>query len=187
MPDSKRVAIIATDYFEEAELVEPLKALRDAGLAVEVLAPHEGTIKALRHVEPGESVTVDRVLAEASPAEYDALVLPGGAINADKLRMDENAQEFARQILLTEKPLAAICHAPWLLVSADLVKGRHLTSYPTLQVDIKNAGGSWTDEQVVVDGNLITSRKPEDIPAFNRALLAQLQQPPEKDPSADAP
>jgi protease I len=170
----KKIAIIATDYFEEVELTSPLEDLQQAGAVVEVLAPHEGSIKALHHVEPGKSVAVTRTIAKADPGQYDAVVLPGGVVNADKLRMDDDARRFVRQLLKAGKPVAAICHAPWLLVSAGLVRDMRLTSYHTLQDDIRNAGGSWQDKEVVVDGTLITSRKPDDLPAFNKAIRQAL-------------
>jgi protease I len=173
---NKRVAIIATDYFEEAELLEPRKALEENGAKVDVIAPEAGTIKGLRHVEPGESVEVDKTLEEAEPGDYDAVVLPGGAINADNLRMNEKARSFVIANMEAGKPTAVICHAPWLLVSAGLTKGKRLTSFPTLQDDIINAGGDWVDEEVIVDGNLITSRKPDDLPSFNEALLEKLKE-----------
>ena len=172
--NAKKVAIMATDYFEEPELLSPMQALEDAGIAVEVLAPHEGSIKGLKHVESGQSVAVTRTIAEADPGNYDALVLPGGVVNADKLRMDDGARAFARAMLSSGKPVAAICHAPWLLVSAGLLRDMHATSYFTLQDDIRNAGGNWSDEEVVKDGTLITSRTPNDLPAFNKALLEAL-------------
>ena len=173
---SKRVAIIATDYFEEAELLEPRKALEDAGVKVEVIAPEGGSIKGLQHVEPGEEVPVDKTLDDVNPEDYDGVVLPGGAINADQLRMNKKARSFVIANMEAGKPTAVICHAPWVLVSAGLVNGKKLTSYPTLQDDIINAGGNWVDEEVVIDGNLITSRKPDDLPAFNDALLGKLKE-----------
>lgn len=171
----KRIAIIATDYFEEAELTNPLSELQNAGATVDVIAPHDGHIKGLNHVEPGEAVAVNKTLSEAHPEDYDALVIPGGAINADHLRMDEKARNFVKEMLATNKPVAVICHGPWLLVSSDALKGKKLTSYYTIQDDIRNAGGQWVDEEVVVDGNLITSRNPDDLPAFNDAILSALQ------------
>lgn len=171
----KKVAVLATDYFEEAELTEPVKALRDAGVEVEIIAPKSGEVKGLNHVEAGKAVKVDKTLAEADPADYDGLVLPGGAVNADKLRMDETARDFVVKIMSElERPTAVICHAPWLLASAGLARGRKLTSYYTIQDDLKNAGADWVDEECVIDGNLITSRQPDDIPAFNKALLSAL-------------
>jgi len=171
----KKVAIVATDYFEEVELTSPKEALEKAGATVEVIAPHEGEIKGLNHIEPGKSVRVDKTLDQANPSDYDAVVLPGGVINADHLRTDKAAQDFVTKIMSEEeKPTAVICHGSWLLVSSHLTRGRKLTSYHTLQDDIVNSGGEWTDQEVVVDGNLITSRKPDDLPAFNEALLKAL-------------
>lgn len=171
----KKVAVLATDYFEEAELTEPVKALKDAGAQVDIIAPKSGEIKGLKHVEPGQAVKVDKTLDEADPAEYDALVLPGGAVNADKLRTVQKARDFVTKMMdEMGKPTAVICHAPWLLVSSGLARGKKLTSYFTIQDDMRNAGADWTDEEVVVDGNLITSRNPDDIPAFNNALIKAL-------------
>ncbi len=172
--NSKRVAIVATDYFEEAELFSPLEALREAGATVEVIAPKDGEIKGLNHVESGKSVAVDKTLNKADPADYDALVVPGGAVNADHLRMEEKAREFLRTMLNDGKPVAIICHGPWLLVSAGLAKGRKLTSYFTIQDDMRNSGADWVDEECVVDDNLITSRNPDDLPAFNKATIEAL-------------
>lgn len=172
----KKVAVVATDYFEEVELTEPVKALRDAGAAVEIIAPKAGEIKALRHVDPGQTVKVDKTLDEANPADYDALLLPGGAVNADHLRVEQKAKDFVIKLMSEmNKPTAVICHAPWILVSTGLARGRKLTSYHTIQDDMRNAGADWVDEEVVVDGNLITSRKPDDIPAFNQAFLSALR------------
>jgi protease I len=171
----KKVAILATDYFEEVELTSPRDALQAAGATVEIIAPHAGEIKGLHHIEPGQAVPVDRTLETARPTDYDALVVPGGAINADHLRTDQKARDFVRVVMEeAKKPTAVICHAPWLLVSAHLVRGRRLTSFHTVQDDIINAGGEWVDQEVVVDGNLITSRSPDDLPAFNKTLLEML-------------
>lgn len=171
----KKVAVLATDFFEEPELTEPVKALKDAGAEVEIIAPKPGEIKGLQHVDPGQSVKVDKTLDEASPDDYDALVLPGGAVNADRLRMDKKARDFVVKMMdELGKPTAVICHAPWLLASAGLARGKKLTSFFTIQDDMRNAGADWTDEEVVVDGNLITSRNPDDIPAFNQALISAL-------------
>lgn len=171
----KKVAVLATDYFEEPELTEPVKALKEAGAQVEIIAPKAGEIKGLQHVDPGQAVKVDKTLDEADPSDYDALVLPGGAVNADRLRMDQKARDFVIKVMdELGKPTAVICHAPWLLASAGLARGRKMTSFFTIQDDMRNAGADWTDEEVVVDGNLITSRKPDDIPAFNRALISAL-------------
>jgi protease I len=171
----KKVAIVATDYFEESELLEPARALRDAGATVEIIAPHGGEIKGLKHVDPGQSVKVDKTLDEADPDDYDAAVFPGGAINADALRMEQKARDFVTKIMDEQgKPTAVICHAPWLLVSARLARGKRLTSFFTIQDDMRNAGAEWVDEPVVQDGNLITSRKPDDLPAFNDAISTAL-------------
>jgi protease I len=165
------VAIIASDGFEEAELTQPAKALRQAGAHVEIIAPKRGAIQAFRHQDKGITVPVDRTLDEARPDEYDALQLPGGALNADNLRMNPRVQAFVRSFQEAGKPMAIICHAPWLLVSAGLVRGRKLTSYHTIQDDIRNAGGTWIDQEVVEDENWVTSRQPKDLPAFNQAML----------------
>lgn len=169
-----RVAVIATDGFEEAELTEPVKALRDAGLNVDIIAPHSGKIQAFKHHDKSITVPVDRTLDNANPEDYIAVVLPGGALNADAMRMNNQAQDFLRAMDSAQKPMAVICHAPWELVSSGLARGRTMTSWPTLQDDIRNAGGQWVDREVVVDDNLITSRKPDDLPAFNRELLQRL-------------
>jgi protease I len=166
----KKIAIIATDYFEESELIEPLTELRDLGADVTVAAPHDDTIQALRHVEMGQEVTVDTTIDKLDASEYDAVVIPGGVVNADHLRVNKAAQEFVQEMAGADKPVAAICHGPWLLVSAGLTEGRTLTSYPTLADDIRNAGGTWVDQEVKIDRHLITSRKPDDIPAFVAAI-----------------
>lgn len=173
-PADDRVAVIATDGFEEAELTEPVKALREAGMKVDILAPHDGRIQAFKHHDKSITVPVDATLSTANPEDYVAVVLPGGALNADEMRMNTEMQTFMRAMDEAHKPMAVICHAPWELVSAGLARGRTLTSWPTLQDDIRNAGGQWVDREVVVDGNLITSRKPDDLPAFNRELIQRL-------------
>ncbi|HEY9600106.1 MAG TPA: type 1 glutamine amidotransferase domain-containing protein [Allocoleopsis sp.] len=171
-----RVAVLATDGFEEAELTEPVRALKEAGATVKILSTKQGQIQAFRHHDKSIMVDVDRLLDEAHPEEYDAVLLPGGALNGDTLRIEPKVQSFLRQIQQEGKPIAAICHAPWELVSANLVKGRTLTSYYTIQDDIRNAGGNWVDREVVVDGNWVTSRQPDDIPAFNREMLKLFSQ-----------
>ncbi|MBC8122647.1 MAG: type 1 glutamine amidotransferase [Gemmatimonadaceae bacterium] len=165
------VAVIATDGFEESELTEPVRALKEAGADVEILAPKSGQIQAFRHHDKGSLVSVDRTLDDAKPDAYDALLLPGGGLNADALRVLPQVQAFVQHMQKAGKPIAFICHAPWILVSAGLVRGRTLTSYHTIQDDIRNAGGDWVDQEVVVDDNWVTSRKPDDIPAFNREML----------------
>lgn len=178
MPDlsNLRVAVIATDGFEESELTEPVSALKEAGATVEILSTQQGQIQAFRHHDKGITVNADRSLNEAKPEEYDAVLLPGGGLNADVLRMESNVQSFLRQMQDAGKPIAAICHAPWELISAGLVQGRTLTSYHTIQDDIRNAGGNWIDREVVVDRNWVTSRNPKDIPAFNREMLNLFEQ-----------
>jgi protease I len=164
-----RVAILATDGVEKVELTLPRLALEEAG-AVTVLVAPKAEIQSMKHDVRDERFSTDMPLKDANPEEFDALMLPGGALNADVLRMETAAREMAQQIDSAGKPIAAICHAPWLLVSAGLVKGRRLTSYYTLQDDIRCAGGEWEDREVVVDRNWVTSRKPDDIPAFNREM-----------------
>ncbi len=166
-----RVAILAADDFEQAELIEPRKALENEGAVTEVLAPHAGSIQAVKHDEKTETVKVDSVLDSAQAGNFDAVLLPGGALNADTLRVNRKAQEFVRKIDQEGKPIAVICHGPWLLVSSGLVKGRTLTSYHTIQDDIRNAGAKWVDQEVVRDGNWVSSRQPSDIPAFNREMI----------------
>jgi protease I len=175
----KRIAVVALDGFEEAELTEPTKALREAGATVEIVSQRREPIQAFKHHDKSIKVNVDKTLDESSPEEYDGLLLPGGALNADALRTDPKAQQFVRRMHADHKPMAVICHAPWILVSTGLVKGRTLTSWPTIVDDIRNAGGEWVDREVVVDENLVTSRGPSDIPAFNRALLDLLTRSPQ--------
>ena len=169
--DNFRVAMLATDGAEEAELTEPAKALGQAGAKVDVISTRAGRIQAFKHHDKSITVPVDRTLDDANPDDYDALMLPGGALNADQMRIVPQAQRFIRAMADANKPLAVICHAPWELVSADLVRGRTLTSWATLQDDIRNAGGTWVDREVVADGNLVTSRGPQDLPAFNREMI----------------
>jgi protease I len=161
-----RVAVLATDGFEEVELTKPVQALRDAGAQVHVISPKSGKIQGFNHDEKGDTVDVDKSLDEAQPNDYDAVLLPGGALNADAMRMEPKVQSFLKEMHQAQKPFAMICHAPWEVISADLVKGRTLTSYYTVQDDIRNAGGSWVDKEVVVDENWVSSRRPDDIPAF---------------------
>jgi protease I len=170
---NKRIAILATDGFEYVELAEPRKALEQAGAKAEVVSPKEGKIKGWNHTEWGDSVPVDVNLKSADPDNYDALLLPGGVMNPDHLRQDPQAVRFVKSFFEAHKPVAAICHGPWMLVEAGVVKGRHLTSWPSIQTDIRNAGGQWTDEQVVTDHGLVTSRKPDDIPAFNKKMIEE--------------
>jgi protease I len=169
--DGFRVAILATDGFEEAELTDPLRALREAGARVEVIAPHGGKIQGFKHHDKSLQVDVDRTLDEVRPDDFQGLVLPGGALNADALRVEKKAQEFVRRFFEAGRPVGAICHAPWILVSAGVAKGRSLTSYHTIADDLRNAGARWEDREVIVDGNLVTSRKPADLPAFDRSVI----------------
>lgn len=167
----RKIAVLATNGVEQVELEEPTKALRDAGATVELVSTQEGEIRAHQHLDPGDTFTVNRVVSEVDPAEYDALVLPGGVANPDFLRMDPHAVAFVGAFFAADRPVAAICHAPWTLVEADVVRGRRLTSFPSLQTDLRNAGAEWVDEEVVVDGHLITSRKPDDLEAFCRETV----------------
>jgi protease I len=167
-----RVAILATNGFEEAELVEPKKALEEAGARVLVAAPKTGSIYGMKHHDKAGTVQVDLALSEATTDDFDAVMLPGGALNADALRVEREAQKFVQEMDRAGKPIAFICHAPWLLVSACLTRGRTLTSYHTIQDDIKNAGRKWVDQEVVHERNWVSSRKPDDIPAFNKEMLA---------------
>lgn len=166
-----RVAVLATDGFEEAELTKPVQALKEAGARVEVLSNKSGQIQGFQHHDKSKMVSVDRVIDEVQPDDYDAVLLPGGALNTDTLRVEPKVRSFLQQMQQAGKPFAIICHAPWELISANLVQGRTLTSYYTIQDDIRNAGGNWIDREVVVDGNWVTSRQPDDIPAFNQEML----------------
>jgi len=171
---NKKVAILATDGFEYVELVEPKKALEAAGAKTVVIAPKDGGIKGWDRTDWGDSVAVDLNLSSAKESDFDALLLPGGVMNPDHLRVDKAAVAFVRSFFEAQKPVAAICHGPWMLVEADVVRGRKLTSWPSLQTDIRNAGGEWTDQEVVTDHGLVTSRKPADIPAFNKKLMEEI-------------
>ena len=171
----KKVAIIATDFFEEAELLTPRDALRDSGAEVRVYSADGQPIQAAEgDVNPTRKVEVDGTFEDVDVAAIDALVVPGGSVNADHIRMDATAQGIVRAVDEAGKPLAVVCHGPWLLISAGRARGRRVTSWPSLADDLRNAGAEWTDEEVVVDGNLITSRKPDDLPAFNRELTTLL-------------
>ena len=170
----KRVAILATDGFEQVELTEPKKALEQAGAITEVISPKSGEIRGWKSKDWGDSVKVDKTLTNANPSDYDALVLPGGVANPDNLRMDEKAVRFVKDFAQSGKPIAAICHGPWTLVEAGVVKGHTLTSWPSLKTDLKNAGANWVDKEVVMDGNFITSRKPDDLPAFNKKVIEEI-------------
>jgi protease I len=172
----KTVAILATDGFEQSELLEPKKALQDAGAKTQIVSLQSGEIKGWKEKNWGDSVPVDVTVEGADASNYDGLVLPGGVMNPDKLRMNQKAVAFVHAFFEQQKPVAAICHGPWTLVEADVVNGRTLTSWPSLQTDIRNAGGRWVDEEVVVDNGLVTSRKPADLPAFNAKLVEELSE-----------
>jgi protease I len=163
--------LVATEGIEQVELTEPWKAVQDAGGTPRLLAPESGEVQAFNHLDKADTFPIDEVVADADPLSYDALVLPGGVANPDALRTVPAAVNFIRSFHESGKPVAAICHAPWTLVEADVLRGRTLTSWPSLQTDIRNAGGTWVDEEVVVDGNLLTSRKPDDLPSFNKLLV----------------
>jgi protease I len=167
----KRIAFLATDGFEQAELLEPRKALDDAGATTVVIAPKSGEIKAWDMKDWGKTIKVDQTLEDANPNDYDALVLPGGVINPDHLRMDPAAVNFVKKFVETGRTTAAICHGPWTLVEAGVVRGRTVTSWPSVKTDLKNAGANWVDQEVVTDGQFIFSRKPDDIPAFSRTII----------------
>ena len=172
--NGKRVAILATDGFEQSELMQPLQALKDAGATVHIISLKPGEIKGWNDEDWGDSVNVDRTVDEANAAEYDALMLPGGVMNPDKLRINEMAISFVTGFFERGLPVGAICHAPWTLINADVVDGRTLTSWPSLQQDLENAGATWLDEEVVCDQGLVTSRKPADLPAFCEKLIEEI-------------
>lgn len=172
MPNLTKVAfLVASEGTERAELVEPWTAVTDAGLEPVLLSPQTGTVQLFEHLDKAETREVDIAVSAARIEDYAALVLPGGVANPDALRMDADAVSFIRDFVNSGRPVAAICHAPWALIEADVVRGRQVTSWPSLQTDLRNAGAEWLDERVVTDGNLITSRKPGDIPVFNSTLL----------------
>ena len=173
----KRVAIIATDGFEQVELTEPQKFLKNKGAQVDVVSLKSGSIKGWDMTDWGDKVDVDKTIDEVKVSDYDALVLPGGQINPDKLRLEPSVVDFVREFAHTGKPVAAICHGPWTLIEADVVRGKHMTSWPSLKTDLRNAGAEWQDSEVVVDGNFITSRKPEDLKAFNQKIEELLTTP----------
>src|SRR4051812_8724061 len=169
----KTVAIIAADMVEQVELVDPRKALDAAGAETHLISLKPGEIQGFNHFDKGDKLKVDKTIEEVDASDYDALLIPGGVGNPDQLRGDENVVAFVQDFFESGKPVAAICHGPWVLVEAGVVKGRKLTSWPSLQTDIRNAGGNWVDEQVVVDQGLVTSRKPDDIPAFNDKMIEE--------------
>ena len=167
----KKIAVLVANGFEQIEMTSPIDALKKAGAAVDIISPEKEKVKGWKHTEWGDEFSVTISLERANPADYDALLLPGGVMNPDKLRMDTIAIDFVKKIFHTNKPIAAICHGPWILINADIVKGRKVTSWPSVKMDLINAGAQWVDEEVVIDGKLITSRKPDDLAAFNNAIL----------------
>jgi deglycase len=172
--EGRKVAFLATHGVEQVELTDPWKAVQEAGGSPELVSLEEGQIQGMQHLDKADMFDVDRVVADASSDDYDSLVVPGGVANPDFLRMDENAVAFVRGFFDTGKPVAAICHGPWMLVEADVVRDRTVTSWPSLKTDIRNAGGNWVDEEVHVDGGLTTSRKPDDLPAFCAKVIEEI-------------
>ena len=172
--NGKKIAILATDGFEQSELIEPKKALENAGAQTHVVSLESGEIKGWKDKDWGDSVKVDVTIDAANAADYDALMLPGGVMNPDKLRTNEKAVSFVRDFFAGHKPVGAICHGPWTLIEADVVEGRTVTSWPSLKTDLENAGATWVDQEVVCDQGLVTSRKPDDLPAFNAKLIEEI-------------
>lgn len=174
--NGRRVAVLATDGVEQVELTEPVKALRAAGAKVRVVSPKQGTLQGWNHFDKADMIPVDEALDGADPARFDALLLPGGVINPDQLRLQPKAIGFVRHFVEAGKPIAAICHGPWTLIDAGGVQGRRMTSWPSLRTDLTNAGAQWVDEAVVTDQGLVTSRRPDDIPAFNRRMVEEFRE-----------
>ena len=171
--DGKKVAILVADGFEQVEMTKPREALDEAGAQTKIVSLKPGKIQGMNHADKGDKFDVDLAVKDARPDEFDALMIPGGLFNPDVLRSDQNALGFAQHFFREHKPVAVICHGPQVLISADLVRGRKMTSWPAIQVDMRNAGAKWVDEEVVVDNGLVTSRKPDDIPAFNRKMIEE--------------
>ena len=172
--NGKKVAILVEDGFEQIELTSPKQALEEAGATTHIVSPKSGKVKGWEHTKWGQEFPVDVAIEQANASEYDALLLPGGVMNPDKLRTNKQAVQFVRTFFDQKKPVAAICHGPWVLVEANVVKGRKMTSYHSIQTDLKNAGATWVDQEVVVDNGLVTSRNPDDLPAFNRKLVEEV-------------
>jgi protease I len=172
----KKVAILATDGFEQVELTQPLQALRSEGAQVEIVAPHGGEIQGFKHLDKADKMKVDRTLDDARAEGYDAIVLPGGVANPDQLRTIAKAVSFVRHFYDAQKPIAVICHGPWTLVEADVVKGLEITSWPSLKTDLKNAGARWVDQEVAVDSGIVSSRKPDDLPAFCKKMIEEFRE-----------
>ena len=171
--EGKKVAILVADGFEQVEMTKPRAALQEAGAEAKIVSPKPGKIQGMNHADKGDKFDVDLTLGEAKPEEFDALMIPGGLMNPDQLRSTPEALDFVRHFFEEAKPVAAICHAPWVLIDAGVVRGRTLTSWPAIKTDVKNAGGNWVNEEVVVDNGLVTSRKPDDIPAFNKKMIEE--------------
>jgi len=171
--DGKKVAILVTDGFEQVEMTKPREALDEAGAETKIVSLKPGKIQGMNHADKGDKFDVDLTLDEARPEEFDALLIPGGLMNPDALRSNDEALEFTRHFFREGKPVAAICHGPWVLIDAGVVRARTLTSWPAIKNDVKNAGGKWVNEEVVVDNGLVTSRKPDDIPAFNKKMIEE--------------
>ena len=169
----KRVAILVADGFEQVEMTKPRAALEEAGAETKIVSPKSGEIQGMHHADKGDKFDVDLTLSEARPEGFDALMIPGGLMNPDQLRSTPEALEFTRHFFREGKPVAAICHGPWVLIDAGVVRGRTLTSWPAIKTDVRNAGGNWVNEEVVVDNGLVTSRKPDDIPAFNKKMIEE--------------
>jgi deglycase len=182
--NGKKVAFLATDMVEQVELTEPWKTVEQAGGSPELVSLEPGEIQGFNHYDKADKFSVDRTVGEVSVDDYDALVIPGGVGNPDTMRMNEDAVRFVRDFFESGKPMAVICHAPWMLVEADVARGRRLTAFWSIETDVRNAGGNWVDEEVVVDGNLVTSRNPDDLPAFNRELLELFARAPVGAPSS---
>jgi len=174
--DGKKVAILVTDGFEQVEMTKPREALDEAGAETKIVSLKPGKIQGMHHADKGDKFDVDLTLDEARPETFDALLIPGGLMNPDALRSNDDALEFARHFFREGKPVAAICHGPWVLIDAGVVRGRMLTSWPAIKNDVKNAGGKWVNEEVVVDNGLVTSRKPDDIPAFNKKMIEEIRE-----------
>jgi len=171
--NGKKVAILVANGFEQVELTEPREALQEAGASTAIISPEDSEVKGWKHIEWGDKFPVDVALDDADSNDYDALLLPGGVMNPDKLRMNEKAVDFIKEFFTAGKPIAAICHGPWTLIEAEAVRGRTVTSWPSLKTDLRNAGAEWIDREVVVDNGLVTSRKPDDIPAFNDKMIEE--------------
>jgi len=174
--EGKRVAILVATGFEQVEMTKPREALEEAGAETKIVSTKSGKIQGMNHAEKGDEFDVDLTLDDANPKDFDALLIPGGLLNPDEMRQEEKALDFARHFFAAAKPVAAICHGPQVLISADLVRDRTMTSWPAIQVDMRNAGANWVDEEVVVDNGLVSSRKPDDIPAFNRKMIEEFSE-----------